>query len=230
MPDIRPSFQQILSKTANRVRRRGLGEVAALGAHRVRESLLSRDSLLMFSRGTGGTLQAHEDVHFRETHRADGEAYALWIGTDSPTTFTQRLSVSTRCFVVTSEERFVHASWVTTAAAWTRELGRYICPPPGDAYTYESFTRAEVRGRGVYPLALHNIAARLGEEGVPRLWVAVEKGNAASRKAVAKAGFELAFEIPFGRRFGSVSVGTPSGPLADAALPFLSVTPFRSSL
>jgi hypothetical protein len=65
---------------------------------------------------------------------------------------------------------------------------------------------------------------------VKRLWVAVEKGNPASLKSVAKAGFQVAFEIPFGRRFGVVWIGTPTGPLADAALPFLSVKPFRSSL
>ena len=230
MPDIRPTFTQILSKTLNRGRRRGWGEVGTLAVHRVRETVLSRDSLVMFTRNTGGDFETQGELHFRETHRADAEAYALWIGTDSPTTFAQRLSTSTRCFVVTSEERFVHASWVTTAGAWTRELGRYVSPPPGDAYIYESFTRSEVRGRGVYPFALRNIAARLGEEGVEKLWVAVEKGNSPSVKAVTKAGFEVAFEIPFGRRFGKVWIDAPTGPLAEVALPFLSVTPFESSL
>lgn len=184
----------------------------------------------MFTREAGGPFQATEEFHFRETHSADGAAYALWIGTDSATTFTNRLSESTRCFVVTSDEKFVHASWVTTSVAWMRELRRYLAPPPGDAYVYESFTRAEVRGRGVYPIALRNIAARVGEEGVNRLWVAVEEDNPASIKSVTKAGFERAFELPFGRRFGVVRIGQASGPLADAALPFLSVTPHRSSL
>ncbi len=230
MPDSRPTFTQALSKTLNRGRRRGWGEVLGLGARRAREWITSSDTLVMFTRETGGPFESSEGFHFRETHAADGAAYAIWIGTDSATTFSNRLSERTRCFVVTAEEKFVHASWVTTSAAWTRELKHYLTPPPGDAYIYESFTREEVRGRGVYPLALRNIAARSADYGIHRLWVAVESHNPASIKAVSKAGFERAFELPFGRRLGVVRIGVPSGPLASAALPFVSVTPHQSSL
>ena len=230
MLDTRPTFTQGLSKSLNRAQRRGWGEVIGLGTRRAREWVVSSDSLVMFMRASGGPFQATEEFHFRETHRADGAAYALWIGTDSPSTFTSRLSDTTRCFVMTSEEKFVHASWVTTESAWTREIKRYLTPPPGDAYVFESYTRDEVRGRGVYPMALQNISARLSEEGINRLWVAVEEHNPPSLKAVTKGGFERAFEIPFARRFGVVRIGEPSGPLAAAALPFLSVTPHRSSL
>lgn len=230
MPEDRPTFTQGVSKTLNRAQRRGWHEVIGLGAARARDWVASSDTLVMFTRAAGGSFHATEEFHFRETHRADGEAYGLWIGTDSAATFTSRLSDTTRCFVVTSEEKFMHASWVTTSSAWTRELKRYLAPPPGDAYIFESYTRDEVRGRGVYPMALQNIAARLGEEGINRLWVAVEQHNSPSLKAVAKGGFERAFEIPFARRFGTVRIGAPSGPLASAALPFLSVTPHRSSL
>ena len=124
----------------------------------------------------------------------------------------------------------MHASWVTTGAAWTRELGRYIVPPRGDAYVYESFTRDEVRGRGIYPLALRNIAARLGVEGVTRLWVAVEKDNVPSLRSVRKGGFEPAFELPYRRRLGTVRIGSASGPRADVAPSFVSESPYAPTL
>ena len=50
------------------------------------------------------------------------------------------------CFVVEDGDRFLHSSWVTTTGAWTREIRAYLCPPQGDAYVYESFTRADARG------------------------------------------------------------------------------------
>jgi ribosomal protein S18 acetylase RimI-like enzyme len=196
----------------------------------VGEWISSSDRLIMFTRPAGGPGETSEHFTFREAHSGDGDAYALWIATDSAETFRGRLSENTRCFVVTREERLVHASWVTTASAWTRELRAYLTPPPGGAYVYESFTRADVRGMGIYPFALRNIVSRLAQHSVEDVWVAVEEDNPASVKAVTKAGFEEAFVLPYRRRLGRLSVGSAEGPRADAALPFVSLSPYRSSL
>ena len=190
----------------------------------------SEDTLVMFERATGGVAEDSGDLRFREAAAADGDAYARWIATDTATSFAGRLSGSTRCFVVEHDRRFVHASWVTTGPAWTRELRRYLVSPDGGAYVYESFTRDEVRGRGIYPLALRNIAACMALEGIARLYVAVEKDNAPSLRAVAKAGFEPAFELPYRRRFGAVRIGSASGPRANLASSFVSVSPDASTL
>jgi ribosomal protein S18 acetylase RimI-like enzyme len=230
VPDTRPKFSQALSKALNRGRRRGYGELFTLAFRRVREWISSSDRLIMFTRAAGGPGEVSEAFTFREAHSGDGDAYALWIATDSAETFRARLSDRTRCFVVTREDKLVHASWVTSAAAWTRELRAYLVPPEGGAYIYESFTRADVRGMGIYPFALRNICSRLGQDGFEHVWVAVEEDNPASVKAVTKAGFEEAFTLPLRRRFGRLTVGSPSGPRAEEALPFVSRTPHRSPL
>ena len=148
--------------------------------------------------------------------------YARDIGTDSVSSFRSRLSERTHCFLVDDGDLLVHSSWVTTAAAWTRELSTYLVPPRGDAYIYESFTRPEARGRGVYPFALQRIAAWASDEGLRRVWVAVEEHNPPSIRAVSKADFAEGFRIDFARRWGRVDVGTPYGPDASEARGFLS--------
>jgi RimJ/RimL family protein N-acetyltransferase len=218
MPEGRPGPLILVARTAARVRSRGAGEVLGLAGARLQELVSSEDALIVYARPTGGDPPARpgsDAFGFREAAPSDGDRYARDIGTDSAWSFRARLSATTRCFVVTQDELIVHASWMTTGAAWTRELRRYFRPPAGDAYVYESFTRPEVRGRGVYPLALTSIAAWLSGQGATRVWVAVEAGNPASVKAVVRAGFEPGFKLRYRRRFGRLSLSPPAGPLAD---------------
>jgi ribosomal protein S18 acetylase RimI-like enzyme len=211
LPDARPDIGQLLSKVAARARARGLAEVASLGAHRIREMASSRGGLIVLSRATGGEPPVTEGYTFRAATAADAHRYARDVGTDSARTFAARLSDATRCYVVEHEGRLLHSTWITTAAAWTREIHRYFRPPSGDAYIYESYTRAEARGRGLYPFALANIAAAEAAAGIRRLWVAVEEDNAASLRAVTKGGFEESFRVAFARRFGRLQVVEATG-------------------
>lgn len=195
----------------NRMRVRGPGEVTALAFVRLKEALTSSRVLIFLVRDAGGETREKEGLEVVEATAADADRYARAIGTESPTTFKARLSESTRCYLVVADGLVVHATWMTTAAAWTREVRRYFRPPPGDAYVYESFTRPEVRGRGVYPWALTNIAARLGAAGIRRLWIGVETDNEPSLRAVSKAGFQPVCEVAYQRRLGRLTVGDPIG-------------------
>lgn len=195
-------------KLGVRLKNRGLAEVAQIGVQRAREWMSSSEELIVLSRPTGGPAPVAEGLSFKEATPADGARYARDIGTDSTSTFQARLSDATRCFVVESGGRLVHATWMTTAAAWTREVAGYLRPPAGHAYVYESFTRAQVRGRGVYPFALASIAAWLAETDVHTIWVAVEASNSASARAVAKAGFEPRVAFHYQRRLGRLQVRT----------------------
>jgi GNAT superfamily N-acetyltransferase len=217
MPEGRPGPLLLVARTATRVRSRGASEVLGLALARLKELLSSEDVLIVYARQTGGVPLAvpNSALVFREAAPSDGERYARDIGTDSAWSFRARLSARTRCFLVTQDALIVHASWMTTGAAWTRELRRYFRPPAGDAYVYESFTRPEVRGRGVYPLALTRIAAWLSGHGATRVWVAVEARNPASVKAVVKAGFAPGFKLHYRRSFGRLVLAAPTGPLAD---------------
>ena len=197
---------------------------------RVAEWVSSSDDLVMFVKHVvPGGLQ-RDDLAFRYAGASDGPRYARDIGTDSAATFSRRLSESTHCFLVEDGTTILHASWVTSAGAWTRELRAYLVPPPGDAYIYESFTRADARGRGVYPFALANIVDWSARSGVKHLWVAVEEHNPPSLRAVAKAGFEEAFRVPFSRRFGRLRIEAATGPRADEATRFLSRKPPKAHL
>jgi ribosomal protein S18 acetylase RimI-like enzyme len=218
MPLRKSSPRLALTKLSTRVRTRGAKEVVDLAGHRVREFIHSEDRLILFALDLAGHLPqrpAPPGATFRRAHLEDAVAYARDIGTDSEASFRARLSNETRCYLVVTGDLIVHASWVTTSLAWTRELRRYFRPPPGEAYIYESFTRAEVRGKGVYPFALGAVAEDLRSNGITRAWVGVEAGNAPSIKAVRKAGFEAGFEVGYRRRLGRLVVGRPRGPLAS---------------
>ena len=184
----------------------------------------------MFVRDAVTGAPQRDDLTFTRAVPADGARYANDIGTDSASTFAARLSNDTHCFLVSEGETLLHASWVTTAGAWTRELRAYLVPPGGDAYIYESFTRADARGRGVYPFALANILEWGASTGLDRLWVAVEEHNPPSMRAVAKAGFQEAFRLPFARSLGRLRLGVATGPQAGATSAFLSTKPPKSDL
>jgi ribosomal protein S18 acetylase RimI-like enzyme len=206
-----------LNKLSTRVRTRGSREVVDLAGHRVREFVRSEDRIIFFALDPAAPAASHPPPSggsFRRARADDAPAFARYIGTDSEASFRARMSDDTRCYLVLTGDLIVHASWVTTSRAWTRELRRYFSPPRGEAYVYESFTRPEVRGQGAYPFALASIAQDLRADGIKRAWVGVEAGNAPSIKAVRKAGFEPGFEIGYSRCLGRVAVGRPQGPLA----------------
>jgi GNAT superfamily N-acetyltransferase len=205
-----------------RVRARGPGELSALAWTRLKEVISSHDTLIVLARDTAEEFPSLNGYELREARPEEGPAYARDVGTDSPWTFRKRITEATRCFVVVHRDRFVHATWMTARAAWTREIRTYLLPPAGDAYVYESFTHPTARGRGVYPFALRGIAAVLSGRGVKRLWVAVEEHNPQSLKAVEKAGFAPVWEISYRRRFGTFHLEV--APMPDEPVPALSRT------
>jgi GNAT superfamily N-acetyltransferase len=227
MPDRRPGPAHALPKAINRIKARGAGEVGALLLERVTQAIRSDDELIVLVRPTGGPRPSASGLEFREATETDAVDYSRDIGTDSARTFAARLSESTRCFIVRDGDLVVHATWMTTLGAWTRELRAYLRPPQGEAYVYESFTRAAARGRGVYPFALGEIAAWLEDRGVGRVWVAVEGNNPPSLKAVTKAGFEESFRIPYRRRLGRLTIDPPEGPDPGAGAGWMGESPAR---
>lgn len=204
--DSRPTPKQVTLKVFNRARTRGLREVLATGLARLREFVSSANEIVIFARAAGGDLPEGHDLTFVKASPEDGARYARDIGTDSASTFAARLSDTTHCFLVTDGDRVLHSSWATTRSAWTRELGGYLIVPEGDCYIYESFTRADARGRGVYTYGLKGICAWAAERGLHRTWVGVESNNAASLRAVAKGGFEPQLTISFRRSVGRLEV------------------------
>ena len=184
--------------------------LAEVGSLKVRT--WSRSLLMVLERPAGGHATAIAGVTIREAGPSDAPAYESDIGTDPALTVVKRLSgAGSSCWIAESDGRMVHASWVETEAAWVGEIGRYLVVPAGDAYIYESFTRPEMRGRGVYPAVLATVSEHLGGRGIRRLWIAVESTNQPSLRAIQKAGFIPSFEIAIERRWGQVHVAIPQG-------------------
>lgn len=205
---MRPSPTDRVARTAARVASRGVREVVRLAWARMREWWRSENELLMLVRAAGAAtppFRHDPGLVFRRADTADADLYARAIGTDSTATFRRRLTDTTHCFLVEADEGVLHSSWVTTSAAWTREIQAWVSPPPGDAYVYESFTAPAARGRGVYPFALAGICSWAAERGIVRVWVAVESGNAPSLKAITKAGFDRSYSVRYRRRLGRVT-------------------------
>ena len=219
-PDGPPSLIESALKLATRLEHRGLREVALLAWGRGRELMSSSEKLTFLWVTPAPGSPEPDGLRVRRADPADGPRYAADIGTDSASTFRRRLSRTTSCFVAELNGRLVHASWVTTSGAWTRELQLYVVPPRGgddgggEAYVYESFTRAEARGKGAYPKVLRHIESWAAASGLTRLWVAVESSNSPSLRAIAKAGYSAGFELAFERRLGRLSRSDPEGPLA----------------
>ena len=210
----------MLAKLWARGRARGWGEVALLAVDRLKEEIRSQDVLIFFLRPSAGDglptgSEKTSDLSVVSADQDHAAIYERDIGTDSAVTFSERLDKATRCYLVMDGERALHATWVTTGLSWVRELRRYFSPPDGSAYVYESFTRADARGRGIYPFALRGICEDLHAKGVEKVWVAVEEDNPASLKSVAKAGFREAFVISYRRRWGAITVSEPRGEKAD---------------
>lgn len=201
MPDRKPTPTVALRRLMNRIRARGIAEVWELGWTRLRENVWSDQSLTLYVREASSD-GVPSDPGFRRATQEDAQRYAHDIGTDSADTFLRRLASDVRCYVIEENDRLLHSSWVTDSGAWTREIRDHLSPPPGDCYVYESFTRADARGRGIYPRALSGILAASDSLGRHRVWVGVETHNRASRRSIDKAGFTAVFELSYGRRFG----------------------------
>lgn len=247
MTDARPRPLPQLDQIATRVRSRGVREVVGLARSRLIETIASGDTLIFLVRPADGIFlvrpadeilpdrvadgpaPARPSLEVRRATSEDGERYARDIGTDSPRSFRARLSPAEDCYVVDDGAKLLHATWMTTSGAWTRELRRYLRPPMGDAYVYESFTRADSRGRGLYPFALEHICRDVAAQGISRVWVAVEGGNPSSLKAVAKAGFRPVTEVRYRRSWGRLTVDVGPSSTAGPSLR-VDIQPHSTSL
>ncbi|MFN2594261.1 MAG: N-acetyltransferase family protein [Actinomycetota bacterium] len=191
------------------MRGRGPKEAFGQAGSRVKEFFSSHSILIVFVRDVQPVEVPAGGLTFVEASKTDAAGYERDIATDSAATFIARLGPGMHCFLAMDGSRIVHATWVTEVAAWTRELRSYLVPPEGHAYIYESYTSPAARGKGAYPFVLLNVVNWAATKGLGRLWVAVESENAASRRAVEKAGFAPAFEIAFRRSLGALEIELP---------------------
>ena len=104
----------------------------------------------------------------------------------------QWLARGDRCLLGHVDDQPATYLWVGTSV---REFPGTACPiGPGTAYVYKTFTLPEFRGRGLNTAALCEVRRRCGSEGLREVLIDVASNNAASRRAIERAGF-----VPAGR-------------------------------
>ena len=102
----------------------------------------------------------------------------------------RRLANGTQWWLVEQDGQPVFSCWIFHGSAPVQAAPGHRLPLPPDTVVLEdSVTAAAVRGRGVAPLAWSAIALLLLEQHVHAMLTKVDVSNAASRRAVTKAGF-----------------------------------------
>lgn len=185
------------------------------------EQVRSDGAIHLYSLRTSGAKRiplAPPGTRLRFLGPQDGWLYARDIATDSAHSFRARLTPDCGCLAVEMGGRLVHTSWVTGSSAWARELRMYVRPPAGHLYVFESFTRPEARGMGIWTFTLRALAAHAAKAGGGEIWVGVERGATPATTAVEHAGFSRAATVPWQRRWGAIKVGSVQGREDAAAL------------
>lgn len=121
-----------------------------------------------------------------------------------------------RLFLVLEERRPLFACWIHTGATPALAApGGWLPLPDGTVCLEDSVTAPAARGRGIAPAAWSELAHRLAAEGAAAMITKVEVVNAASRKAVEKAGFREFARMRLSRVVGRSTVELEGGsPLA----------------
>jgi hypothetical protein len=97
-----------------------------------------------------------------------------------------------RCFAARVEGGIAAYAWVSTGSEWIGEIDSPIQLSPAEAYVWNCVTLPPYRRRRLYTALLGLVAARLGAEGVRRVWVATLVSLPHAGRGVATAGFRPA--------------------------------------
>lgn len=110
------------------------------------------------------------------------------------------------CYAGVVDGKCIHSSWLSFGGGYIGEVHRQISLPSKDGYVFDSFTDPAYRGLGVFPFILSAVSARLERCPGERTWIAVERSNLASTKAIMKVGFEMQGTIRYVRWLWSEKV------------------------
>jgi RimJ/RimL family protein N-acetyltransferase len=114
--------------------------------------------------------------------------------------YIDRNDCSMRCFGVTMDQTPCHIHWVHSAGV----AGRFLILGDDEAEISHIVTLPEYRGQGLCSQAVRQTLAQLFREGRERVYSVVHSENAASLKALARAGMARLRDVhtlgPFNRR------------------------------
>ena len=195
------ALQGIVASLAGTRSRLPWGELAA--AFRARLAFADRPAageLLYLARSTEAHRAAARpphDVRFEFVDRAEAE--------ERPGRFGWPLAVpippdeEQRCFAGFAGDELVFRMWVAFGERAVHGRPREAIAPGAaalTAYASHAWTAPRHRGRGIYPSALHWLAAQCRARGIEHLLISVRADNAPSLAGVRKAGFTVVASQP----------------------------------
>jgi hypothetical protein len=133
---------------------------------------------------------ASSDVRFGVLESGDIDAYLRFRSNARAQEIERRLLRGDRCFVSWHGDEIVDSCWTATGCIYVPYLRRYLHIPQGDIYSYDSFTSAEHRGRGIY-MARNSFTARQNQqEGFNRSIALVAFENYSAWLILTRSGLE----------------------------------------
>ena len=107
----------------------------------------------------------------------------------------ERLRDGQACAIAHHETEVVAYCWLTCTPVWVGEIGHAVVPGPEDVYLYDAFTMPGWRGRGLFLAVISPLLALARSRRRSRALIFVGAGNRASRRAIERAGFEIAHTV-----------------------------------
>ena len=122
-----------------------------------------------------------------------------------------RLARGERCFIASSAGRIVSARWIATGAVRVPEFRLSLPLGQDEAFWYDEFTSADMRGHRIAAAGVTRTAATLAAEGRRRLCAIVLPENSAGIKTAQRSGYQQV------ARFAVLVLG----PLPALRMPYL---------
>jgi RimJ/RimL family protein N-acetyltransferase len=116
---------------------------------------------------------------------------------DAVETARERLSTGDRCSATWLDGRLASARWVSTGEARIEYLGMTLPLADGEFYLYDTYTRPDLRGRGIAPDGQRLLFPRLAAEGYTSAACACLPENRPAWRSILKGGFEPAGKLGF---------------------------------
>lgn len=101
----------------------------------------------------------------------------------------KRLSDCEECYAAKWKNEIVSYCWFSSQAVYVTEIGKYLQVQEKEIYLYDAATRADWRGKGLYPLLLTRILEQVSRRGLNKAFIFTDSLNVPSQKGILKAGF-----------------------------------------
>ena len=165
---------------------------------------------------------APADASFGEAPHEAAAVLAEAMGERTSQLVRERFESGRRCFAAWVGGEIAAYGWVSHGEECIGELERSLRMRPGEAYIWDCATLPPFRRRGLYTALLRSIVGTLHGEGNRRVWIGAGRGNSASIRGFAAAGFRPVLNLTYVRILAlrhdwvSDDAAAPSDLISDA--------------